>query len=149
MGENNQIKTKSALLIYGSHRIKKSASFHLGEYFAKGLKKGGFKVEEIMLTDFEIKHYIGCYSCWNKSPGRCIQRDDMDFLFPKIICADLIIYATPLYIFSVPGIVKDFLVRQIPETKPYLIDKKGVTSHPTRRKKKRGLFLICVAGFPE
>jgi len=141
---------KQALVIFGSPRHKKSASYHLGQHFARGLKRAGMEVKEIMLVKQKINHCIGCFTCWTKTPGKCVHRDDMDILLPKIRNTDLIVYAIPLYVFSVPGIVKDFLDRQIPLVEPYLVKKDGITSHPIRNKsKKKGLFVISVAGFPE
>jgi len=141
---------KRALVIFGSPRYKKSASYHLGQHFANGLKRAGMEVEEIMLVKQKINHCIGCFTCWTKTPGKCVHRDDMDILLPKIRNTDLIVYAIPLYIFSVPGIVKDFLDRQLPLVEPYLVKKDGITSHPIRNKsKKKDVFVISVAGFPE
>ncbi len=143
---------KKAIIIYGSPRRTKSASYHLGKNFIKGLQRGGFEVEEIILANQKIHHCIGCYTCWTKTPGKCIHNDDMDALRLKLRNASLTIYATPLYIFSVPGIVKDFLDRQLPEVEPYLIETNGITTHPYRYDSEgfqRKLFLICVAGFPE
>jgi len=139
-----------AVVIFGSPRNKKSASYHLGDNFSKGLRRAGVNVEEIMLVKHKINHCIGCYTCWTKTPGKCITRDDMDILLPKLQDTDLIVLATPLYIYSVPGIVKDFLDRMIPLAEPFLIDEDGVTGHPMREKLKRQkAFLISVAGFPE
>lgn len=145
-------KEKKAVIIYGSPRRTKSASYHLGKNFIKGLQRGGFEVEEIMLAKKKIHHCIGCYTCWTKTPGECIHNDDMNALRLKLRNVSLTIYATPLYIFSVPGIVKDFLDRQLPEFEPYLIERNGITSHPYRYELEgfqRRMFLICVAGFPE
>ena len=139
-----------AVVIYGSPRHKKSASYHVGDNFAKGLIRAGVQVEEIMLIKHKINHCLGCYTCWTKTPGKCVHRDDMDLILPKVKEADFIVIATPLYIFQVTGLVKDFLDRIIPIAEPYLIEKDGVTSHPMRETTKpHKFFLISVAGFPE
>ena len=139
-----------AVVVYGSPRQKKSASYHVADNFAKGLKRAGVQVEEIMLIKHKIKHCLGCYTCWTSTPGKCVQRDDMDFILPKVMEADLIVIATPLYIFQATGLVKDFLDRIIPMAEPYLIELDGSTTHPMRgTTKRRKIFLISVAGFPE
>ena len=139
-----------AVVIYGSPRQKKAASYHVADNFASGLERAGVQVEEIMLIKHKIKHCLGCYTCWTKTPGKCVQRDDMDLILPKVKEADLIVIATPLYIFQATGLVKDFLDRIIPIAEPYLVEKDGVTTHPMRdRVKPRKIFLISVAGFPE
>ncbi|MHA1730272.1 MAG: NAD(P)H-dependent oxidoreductase [Promethearchaeota archaeon] len=130
--------------------MKKSGSFHLGEHFAIGLKKGGINITEIMIHKKNIKPCLGCFSCWIKTPGKCIQHDDMEEILPILDKADLVVYAVPLYIYSVPGPVKTFLDRQLPLVEPYIITKNGISSHPRRNKEKiLKHFILSVAGFPE
>ena len=139
-----------ALVILGSPRGKKSSSYHVAQHFISGLKTGGCRTEEILVRDLTINPCRGCYTCWLKTPGRCIHKDDMTKVLSKIDKADLIVYAFPLYIYSTPGIVKNFLDRQIPLIKPDLIEDNGITSHPRRNQNaKNKVFLISVAGFPE
>jgi multimeric flavodoxin WrbA len=141
---------KKVLVVYGSPRMKKSSSYHLGEHFSIGLKKGGASIEEIMLKKQNIKPCLGCYKCWTKTPGKCAQNDDMENILAKISEANLVVYVTPLYIFSVPGPMKTFLDRLIPLAEPFFVTKNGNTSHPPRNKNNEGkVFVISAAGFPE
>ena len=55
----------------------------------------------IYLKDKDIKHCSGCFTCWTKTPGKCIHKDDMEELLHKISQADVIVYATPLYYYTV------------------------------------------------
>jgi len=142
--------SKNAVIVYGSPRLKKSGSYHLGEHFAKGLKKGGFSIEEIIVHNKKIKPCLGCFTCWSKTPGICVNRDDMDEILPILDQADLVVYSTPLYIYSVPGPLKTFLDRQLPLVEGYMINRNGITAHPRRNKDKTmKTFIISVAGFPE
>jgi multimeric flavodoxin WrbA len=61
---------------------------------------------------------MGCFSCWNKSPGKCVLADDMAALIEKIIHADVLIWSFPLYYFSVPGGLKNLIDRQLPMNLP-------------------------------
>jgi len=67
--------------------------------------------------------------------------------------ADLVIFASPLYIFNVTGIMKTFMDRLLPILKPYmLIDKKdGHISHPDRYPElgEQGFVVFSAAGFPD
>lgn len=85
----------------------------------KGMESAGAKMETIYLNKLNIKHCIGCFNCWFKTPGKCIHNDDMEPLLEKKRNADLIIYATPLYVFSTTGLMKDFLDRGIPNLMPF------------------------------
>lgn len=139
-----------AVIIYGSPRHKKSASYHLGYNFGEGLKRAGTEVEEIMVCKQTINHCQGCFTCWTKTPGICIHKDDMVKNLEKIRMADLAVFATPLYIYHVPGMMKDFMDRMLPLAEPYLVDRNGITSHPRREPSNlKKWFLISVAGFPE
>lgn len=138
-----------AIIVLGSPRGAKGASSRIARQFAAGLRRGGAEIEEIVLKNQKISHCIGCFTCWTKTPGRCVHRDDMDALLPKMK-TDLVVLATPLYVYSVPGLVKDFLDRQLPNAEPYLIEQDGISKHPSRDSaKESAFFLICVAGFPE
>jgi multimeric flavodoxin WrbA len=64
---------------------------------AEGMQNAGAQVEVVQLRQKRIKNCIGCFTCWTKTPGICIQHDDMtDELFPKWLEADVAIYASPL-----------------------------------------------------
>lgn len=139
-----------ALIVYGSPRHKKSASYHIGDNFVKGLRRAGVHVDEIMLSKQKIHHCIGCWTCWTKTPGVCIFKDDMAENLPKMKQANLIVFATPLYVYNVTGLVKNFLDRQMPLLDPHLVEKGGVTGHPRPGTvEDQKIFLISVAGFPE
>ncbi|MFW9894793.1 MAG: NAD(P)H-dependent oxidoreductase [Candidatus Thorarchaeota archaeon] len=139
-----------AVIIYGSPRHKKSASYHVGYNFGEGLKRAGVEVEEIMVCKQKINHCQGCFTCWTKTPGVCVHNDDMVENLTKLRMADLAVFATPLYIYHVPGLMKDFMDRMLPLVEPYLVDRNGITSHPRREPSNlQKWFLISVAGFPE
>jgi multimeric flavodoxin WrbA/putative sterol carrier protein len=139
-----------ALIVYGSPRHKRSASYHIGKSFADGLRRAGLHVDEIMLSKQNIHHCIGCFTCWTKTPGVCIHKDDMVENLPKLQKANLIVFSTPLYVYNVTGLLKNFLDRQIPLLEPYLVEKGEATGHPRRdTPEDQKVFLISVAGFPE
>ena len=78
----------------------------------------GAKMEHIKLKNKNIHPCTGCYTCWTKTPGECIFDDDMTDLRYKFRTADLIIFASPLYVYSVTGIMKNFLDRLVPNLMP-------------------------------
>ena len=49
-----------------------------------GMRDAGAEVEVVNLREKRIKHCIGCFTCWTKTPGKCIHQDDMSReLLPK------------------------------------------------------------------
>jgi putative NADPH-quinone reductase len=120
-------------------------------HFCRGAKSAGAEVEYVKLKDMKINSCTGCYTCWTKTPGECIFQDDMSDLRLKFREADLIIFASPLYIFNVTGIMKNFLDRTLPNLKPYMLIENGETRHPHRypQDKQQGFVVFSAAGFPE
>ena len=90
-----------------------AASARLGSPFTEGLRGTWWNTSEIVLYDRNINHCTGCKSCWTKTPGQCVQADDMTQIVELLRQAQLLVFATPLYFFTVPGMVKDFIDRQL------------------------------------
>lgn len=115
----------------------------------EGMRDAGAEVEIINLAKKKIKYCIGCFTCWTKTPGICVHKDDMTKeIYPKYLECDLCILATPLYIYTVNAQMKTFLDRIIPCLEPFFVKKDGVTRHPLRHEMPKVAFL-SVAGFPE
>jgi putative sterol carrier protein/putative NADPH-quinone reductase len=143
---------KNVHVVFGSPRNKKGFTFKTLDRFLDGIRAEGITPEIHFLSKYKIRPCTGCFSCWAKTPGVCIQKDDMSFLNEKLLAADLIIYAQPLYVFSVPGITKNFLDRRLPTLEPFLIENSdGTTRHPRRQKgnNSRRMLVFSVCGFPE
>ena len=84
-------------------------------HLVTGMQAAGAEVEKIDLRKKKINYCIGCFTCWTKTPGQCLHKDDMtQELFPKYIAADLVVYATPLYHFTLNAECKIFEQGQTP-----------------------------------
>lgn len=118
-------------------------------YLVKGMREAGADVEVVELRKKTVKNCIGCFTCWTKTPGVCIHKDDMtNELYPKWLESDLVVYATPLYHFTVNATMKAFIERTLPVLEPFFSEHEGMTYHPLRHKPPKAVFL-SVAGFPE
>ncbi len=118
-------------------------------HLVRGMSEAGAEVEVVELRKKKINHCIGCFTCWTKSPGHCIHKDDMtEELYPKWLESDLVIYASPLYHFTVNATMKAFIERTLPVLEPFFEKDSGGTKHPLRRKHP-AVAVLSVAGFPE
>jgi len=138
------------LALNSSPRIKgqSKTEIMLG-HLVSGMEKAGAQVEVVHLRTKNIRFCTGCFSCWTKTPGRCIQRDDMsNELLPRFQEADIAIFATPLYHFTLNALMKAFIERTLPLLEPTLVRKGDVTYHPLRGRHP-GIVVLSVAGFPE
>lgn len=138
------------LAISGSPRGENGNTEALLKPFLRGCQEEGAEIETIYLKDKEIKHCIGCFTCWTKTPGKCVHRDDMEELLNKISQADIMVYATPLYYYTVTGIMKDFMDRMLPLNNREIIKVGDAYSHPSRSKRETPVktVLISNCGFP-
>lgn len=142
------------LAINGSPRGAAGNTDLILQNLLTGMRGSGVTTETIYLDKLNIKQCAGCFSCWFRTPGKCVFHDDMPPLLDKVIDADLVIYATPLYSASMTGLIKNFLDRLLPMILPFFVenpDLNGCTRHPLRYEsnKKRKIFLVSTAGFPE
>ena len=121
----------------------------MAQALVDGMRGAGADVEVIHLRSKTVKNCIGCFSCWTKTPGVCVHNDDMTTeIFPKWREADIVVYASPLYHFTVNGMMKTFIERTLPFLEPYLVEKEGKTVHPHRFTHPK-VVMLSVAGFPE
>lgn len=99
---------KQILVIQGGERLKGNTA-QLVEHFAKGAGEVGHSVEIVSLLKKEVKGCLGCNACRYGKP--CIQKDDFNELIPKIKAADLIVFASPLYFWTLSSRIKAFIER--------------------------------------
>ena len=103
--------TKKVLIISSSPR-KGGNSDLLCDQFAKGAQEAGHAVEKISLREHKINYCTGCGVC--NETHRCVQKDDMAPLLDKMLAADVIVLATPVYFYSMDGQLKTFIDRTVP-----------------------------------
>ena len=139
------------LALNGSPRLKNSNTDRVLQPFLRGAREAGAETETVYVGSLNIKPCKGCFGCWVKTPGACVQKDDMAVMLEKLVAADVIVYAAPLYVLGFPGHFKNLIDRTIPLAEPWLVQAEGsdITSHPSRHGKSGKAFLISVAGFPE
>ena len=87
--------------------------------FLEGAKQAGASAETLYLRNYKINHCLGCYDCWLKTPGRCVQKDDMsEVLFDRYLQADLVVLASPTYHATMNARMKLFVERTLPMMDP-------------------------------
>lgn len=91
---------------------KNSNSETLAEAFAKGAMEAGNTVEIIRMREKNIRFCLGCFAC--QKTGKCIIRDDMATIVPKMEQADVLVFATPIYYYEMSGQMKTLLDRANP-----------------------------------
>lgn len=145
---------KKVLVISGSPR-KNGNSDTLCDEFVKGATEAGNSVEKISLREKIINFCTGCYAC--KNNGKCIQKDDMADILDKMMNADVILMATPVYFYTMDGQMKTLIDRTVPlysrmrNKDMYFIASAAVNSKSSIERTIDGFrgFTDCYEGFKE
>jgi multimeric flavodoxin WrbA len=92
---------------------KGSNSDALAEEFAKGAREAGHEVEKVSLIGKDIQFCQGCLAC--QKTKRCVIHDDADKIVQeKMLHADVLVFATPIYYYEMSGQMKTLLDRANP-----------------------------------
>jgi|GEM_PF-609460 len=142
-------KPKKVVAICGAPGGRKGCTFLIMNHLLNGMKEAKAEVEKIILSEYKIKSCTGCFRCWFVTNGRCVINDDMKRLNKKILNADLIVYAFPLYVGGVPGLLKNFIDRSIQNNYPFFIQGISHVRHPRRMIKERFTVVLSGSGYPE
>ncbi len=100
--------------------------------FCTALSRNKILVKRFLLRDMDLKCCTGCWSCWTKTPGRCAIKDDAEQIYPEIIDADLLVYASPIVCGFVTSRLKTIQDRLIPLILPYITFVHGEMHHVKR-----------------
>lgn len=97
--------SKKIIILNGSPRKAGNTSALTAE-FAKGAEEAGNTVAEILLDRMNINGCKGCF-CGGENPeSPCVQKDDMDKIYPVYKEADIVVLASPLYYWTISGQLK-------------------------------------------
>lgn len=102
--------SKKVLILSGSPR-KNGNSDILCDEFARGAVQAGHAVEKIRVAEQNIGYCRACYAC--KGTGVCAIKDDMAAVLQKMIDADVIVLASPVYFYSIDAQLKALIDRTV------------------------------------
>lgn len=100
------------ILIISSSPRRGGNSDLLCDEFMRGAQEAGHAVEKIFLGDHRINYCTGCGVC--NTTHRCPQKDDMTPLLDKMVAAEVIVFASPIYFYTMCGQLKVFIDRCCP-----------------------------------
>ena len=96
------------VILMGSPNKNGSTSL-LAEEFTRGAREAGHNVERINAAHADVHPCTGCIHCGYEGP--CVQKDGVDAIRAKILSADMIVFATPLYYYGMSAQLKALLDR--------------------------------------
>ena len=109
--QGDDIMNKNVVILSSSPR-KGGNSEKLATAFAKGVEEMGNHVEIVYLREKQYSFCKGCFAC--QKLGRCVIKDDAVEIAAKMHDADVLVFATPVYYYSVSGQLKTMMDRANP-----------------------------------
>ncbi len=97
--------SKKIVVLNGSPR-KNGNTSALVDAFIKGAEESGNTVTTFFLDKMNIHGCKGCLQGGKNSESPCVQKDDMDKIYPVYKKADIVVLASPLYYWNWSGQLK-------------------------------------------
>ena len=100
------------LTILGSPKKDGNTGGVLGMF--EGLIADGHDVDRLNIADVEVAGCVGCYACQqHPDEAFCAQKDDAQGIYKRILAADAVVYAAPLYMWGFPASIHALLERHL------------------------------------
>lgn len=93
---------KKIVILNGSPR-RKGNTAALAAAFTQGAEHAGHTVTEFFLDGMNIRGCKGCFGGHSSQACPCVQRDDMDNIYPAVKACDVLVLASPLYYWNMSG----------------------------------------------
>ena len=104
---------------------------YLAQY-TENLKRKGNTLTVFTLRDMEIQFCTGCWTCWWRTPGQCIFKDEMKKIYQNLIKSNLCIFVSPIIMGYTSTVIKKTMDRLIPLLNCHMEIVKGELHHRKR-----------------
>ncbi|MDE5792219.1 MAG: flavodoxin family protein [Oscillospiraceae bacterium] len=101
---------KKIVILNGSPRKNGNTSALTAE-FTRGAEESGNSVVEFFLDEMEIHGCKGCFGGHSSKVCPCVQKDDMQKIYPAVKESNIIVFATPLYYWNMSGQIRTAIDR--------------------------------------
>ena len=98
------------LVLNGSPRLNGNTT-HMVKAFKKGAEDAGHSVDIENVAHMNIHGCLACEYCRTKEKAVCVQKDDMQKLYQKILEADMLVFASPIYYFTLSAQLQSVIHR--------------------------------------
>jgi multimeric flavodoxin WrbA len=112
------------------------------------LEAGGAQVETFALRDMKLAHCLGCFDCWLKTPGVCVEADAGREIAKAIVRSDVTVFFTPVTFGGYSPELKKMVDRFVPIASPFFRMEHGEVHHPPRYAHLPRLMVVGVERHP-
>ena len=110
------------LILQGSPRAKGNTAW-MAEEFKKAAEAAGHEVTLVDVSHKKIAGCLACEYCHGKGNGTCVQKDDMQELYPLLAEAECLVLASPIYYFTMSAQIQAAIQRFYAIWKPAKVKK--------------------------
>lgn len=114
------IMAKNVLVLIGSPRHGGNTEL-LCDEFIRGAETTGANVKKIFIQDYDINYCMGCSECYKQEKSNCLVfDDDMKLILDEFEKADVIVFASPVYFYTITGQIKTVIDRMTPRYQKFI-----------------------------
>lgn len=124
---------KKVLILEGSPRRNGNSAI-LSDESARGAEEAGCSVEKVKIAGKKIARCLGCNGRF-RNGGICVQKDDMAEIREKMLAADVIVLASPIYFYSMTAQMKAVIDRSYAFFSSWR-ERPSISSSPAARRTK-------------
>lgn len=100
-----KLMAKKILVLNGAAR-KNGNTAKLVRSFTEGARSAGHSVQEFYLDGMDIHSCKGCLHAGRDPKSPCSQKDDMEQIYSAFADCDVVVFASPLYFWTITGTLK-------------------------------------------
>lgn len=134
----------NALILNGSLKHQ----YHLEPYqniLMEELENVGWNTESILLHQANIRGCLGCFKCWDTTPGLCIQqKDEAPDIVKQFLRSELVVFLTPLTFGGYSSELKQIIERMLGILQPGFTMQSGESHHLKRYERYPSLLALSV-----
>ncbi len=106
--------------------------FPIQRILEEELSDASVSLDTFVLRELNIRSCIGCYRCWDTTPGECFQKDDAPEIVKEVIRSGLVVFLTPLTFGAYSSELKKIIERMLGLLQPGQCLHNGETHHIKR-----------------
>ena len=112
------------------------------------LRQDGSQIETFPLREMKLAHCLGCFGCWVKTPGMCVEDDAGRQIAKAVMQSDTTVFFTPVTFGGYSPELKKMMDRFIQLISPYFQMEHGEVHHPPRYAHRPRLMMVGVQRHP-
>lgn len=108
------------------------------------LSEDGAQLETYRLSEAKLAHCLGCFGCWLKTPGMCVENDAGRQIARAVVQSDVTVLYTPVTFGGYSPALKKMVDRFVQIASPFFQIEHGEVHHPPRYARRPRMIIVGV-----